>query len=125
MIQKLAGMLLFVGLTAGVLYAAPKPKDDKMSDSQSVTGCLQKGEEAGGHYVISTENKHWELYPQSGVSLDEHVGHTVTVTGTEAHRSSKQEEKSQPHEKTEAGDKQHADLNVTKVEHVSETCKTQ
>jgi len=125
MIQKLAGMLLFVGLTAGLLYAAPKTKDDKMSGSQTVTGCLQKGEEAGGHYVISTENKHWELYPGKGVSLDGHVGHTVTVTGTEAHRSAKQEEKSQPHEKTEAGDKQHADLNVSKVEHVSETCKTQ
>ena len=125
MIQKLAWLILLLGFSSTLLNAAPKDPDDKSSGTQTVTGCLQKGEEAGGHYVISTENKHWELYPQSGVSLDEHVGHTVTVTGTEAHRSSKQEEKSQPHEKTEAGDKQHADLNVTKVEHVSETCKTQ
>lgn len=125
MIHKVAWLILLLGLSSTVLYAAKQDADDKGSGSQKVTGCLQKGEEAGGMYVISTEDKHYELYPAKGVDLAEHVGHTVTVTGTEAHRSATQEEKSQPHEKQEASGKQHADLQVTKVEHVSEACKTQ
>lgn len=123
MTRKLVWIVLLVGFSTTLLYAAPKAKSDKMGKEQTVTGCLQKGEEPGGMFVISTEDKHWELYPDKGVDLSAHVGHTVTVTGSEAHRTAKQEEKSQPHEKAEMGDKQHADLNVTKVEHVSDTCK--
>jgi hypothetical protein len=123
MIQKLAWAILLLGLSSTLLYAAPQMSHEKDSAMQTVTGCLQKGEEPGGMYVISTEDKHWELYPAKDVSLAEHVGHTVTVSGTEAHRSAAQEKKSQPHEKSEMGSKEHADLNVTKIEHVSDTCK--
>lgn len=122
MTQKLVGVILFVGLSTALLYGAPQMASDKAAATQTITGCLQKGNEAGGFFLISTENKHWELYPESGVSLADHVGHTVTVTGTVAHRTSAQEEKSQPTEKKEMGKKEHADLNVSSVKHVSETC---
>lgn len=122
MIQKLVCLVLFVGLSTALVYAAPQMGNDKAAAAQTITGCLQKGNESGGFFLVSSENKHWELYPESGVSLAEHVGHTVTVTGTVAHRTSAQEEKSQPHEKKEMGAKEHADLNVTAVKHVSETC---
>jgi len=122
MTQKLVSVILFVGLSTALLYAAPQMGDDKASAVQTITGCLQKGTEAGGFFLVSSENKHWELYPEAGVSLAEHVGHTVTVTGTVAHRSSAQEEKSQPSEKKEMGKMAHADLKVSSVKHVSETC---
>jgi hypothetical protein len=122
MTQKLVSVILFVGLSTALLYGAPQMGSDKAAATQTITGCLQKGNETGGFFLISTENKHWELYPESGVSLADHVGHTVTVTGTVAHRSSAQEEKSQPNEKKEMGKKEHADLNVSSVKHVSETC---
>lgn len=122
MIQRLVCMVLFVGLSTGLVYGAPQMGNDKAAATQTITGCLQKGSEDGGFFLVSG-NKHWELYPESGVSLAEHVGHTVTVTGTVAHRSSAQEEKSQPHEKKEMGTKEHADLKVTSMKHVSETCK--
>lgn len=123
MLKKLGFMVLFAALSATLLYAAPQMANDAGSASKTVTGCLQKGVEADGFYIISNEKKHWELYPQSGVSLAEHVGHTVSVTGTVAHRSADEEKVSQPNEKQEAGKNKHADLNVTSVKHVSDTCK--
>ena len=123
MLRELVCGVLFAGLSAGFVYAAPQPANDKESATQTITGCLKKGVEAEGYYLISNGKKHWELYPESGVALAEHVGHTVTVTGTVAHRSAEQEQVSQPNEKKEIGNLQHADLNVTSVKHVSDTCE--
>jgi hypothetical protein len=123
MLKKLVSTVVFASFGTGLLYAAPQAGSDKASATQTITGCIEKGSETEGYYLISNGKKHWELYPESGVSLAEHVGHTVTVTGTVAHRSAEQEKASQPTEKEEAGNKQHADLNVTSVKHVSDTCK--
>lgn len=122
MVQKLAGLVLFVGLSSVLLYGSPQMADEKASGTQTVTGCLQKGTESGGFFLISTEDKHWELYPNSDVALADHVGHTVTLTGTVAKRSKAQEEKSTPNENKEKGAKQHADLQVSSVKMVSATC---
>ena len=122
MIQKLAWIVLFVGLSSVLLFGAPQMADDKGSATQTITGCLQKGTEPVGFFLISTDDKHWELYSDRNVSLADHVGHTITVTGTVAHRSKAQEEKSQPHEQKEISGKQHADLQVSSVKMVSTTC---
>ena len=121
MTKKLVLMGVFVAVATAYLYGAPQTSDSG-SAAQTITGCLQKGNESQGYYLISSEDKHWELYPEGGVNLGEHVGHTVTVTGTEAHRTAAQEKKSQPSEKKEMGTKQHADLQVTNVKHVSDSC---
>ena len=121
MIRKLLWTVLLVGLSTALLYAAPQMGNDQAT-TQTVTGCLQKGLESGGFFVIGENDKHWELYPSGDVSLAEHVGHTVTLTGTVAHRTAAQETKSQPSEKKEMGKKQHADLQVSGVKMVSETC---
>jgi hypothetical protein len=122
MIQKLAWLVLLVGVSSVLLYGAPQMADEKASGTQTVTGCLQKGTETGGFFLISTDDKHWELYSKTEASLADHVGHTVTVTGTVAHRSKAQEAKSQPHEQKEISGKQHADLQVSSVKMVSTTC---
>ncbi|HMD44374.1 MAG TPA: hypothetical protein VKH45_14965 [Candidatus Acidoferrum sp.] len=122
MTQKLVWMVLVLGLGTTLLYGAPQMANDKDSGTQTVTGCLQKGVEPTGFFLVSTEAKHWELYPNTGVSLAEHIGHTVTLTGTVAHRSKTQEEKSQPNEKKEIGVRQHADLQVSGLKMVSTTC---
>jgi hypothetical protein len=121
MIRKLVLMVVLVGLNTALVYGA-QTGSDQTAAPQTVTGCLQKGLESGGFFVIGENDKHWELYPSGDVSLAEHVGHTVTLTGTVAHRTAAQEEKSQPHEKKEMGKKQHADLQVSSVKMVSETC---
>lgn len=123
-IQNILRLVLLVVLSTTLLYGAPQMGGGKDSGTKTITGCLQKGVESnGGFFLISTQGKHWELYPDSGVSLAEHVGHKVTVTGTVAHRSAEQEKVSQPSEKQEMQGKKHADLQVTGLKMVSESCK--
>jgi len=121
MVHKLILAIMFFGISAPLLHGTPA-MDDKASAAQTVTGCLQKGTEAEGFYLIANDGRHWELYSNPDVSLADHVGHTVTLAGTVAHRSKAQEEKSQPNEKAETGTRPHADLQVSSVKHVSETC---
>jgi len=122
-IRRILGFLVFIALSATWLYAAPQMGSDKDSGTKTITGCLQKGVESEGFFLISTQGKHWELYPENGVSLAEHVGHKVTVTGTVAHRSADQEKVSQPNEKQEMEGRKHADLQVNSLKMVSESCK--
>ncbi|MGZ4790120.1 MAG: DUF5818 domain-containing protein [Terriglobales bacterium] len=128
MIQRLAKRstwmlsVLFALLSVALLYGTTPPGNDKTSSPQTVTGCLQKGGEPVGFFITSADGTHWELYPSDKVSLADHVGHTVTVTGTIVKRSPAQEKKSQPYEKKEIGTGAHHDLKVSSVKMVSETC---
>ena len=79
--------------TSWVLLSAQAPADK--SATQTVAGCLQKGLENQGFFVIAENGQHWELYPENNVALAPQVGNKETVTGTIAKRSGEQEEKSQ------------------------------
>lgn len=114
--------ILFVGLTAASQYGAAQTSGDKTSAKQTITGCLQKGLESGGFFLIAADDHHWELYQNSKVSLADHVGQTVTVTGILPKRSAAQEEKSQPYEKKETGERKHGDFEVSSLKVVSQTC---
>ncbi|HUI84569.1 MAG TPA: hypothetical protein VL240_10110 [Candidatus Binatia bacterium] len=115
-------LILLVGLTAAATCAVAQAAGENMPTTQTITGCLQKGLESGGFFVISSNNKHWEVYNAGNVPLADHVGQTVTLTGTFPHRTAAQEEKSQPYEKKETGTRQHADFQVTSLQVVSPTC---
>jgi len=86
-----------------------------------VTGCLQKGVEPGGHFINAEDGKVWELTSKT-VNLDEQVGHKVTLAGYEIHRSKAVEAKMEKSEKAEAAGKEYADMQVTSLTMVSETC---
>jgi hypothetical protein len=86
----------------------------------SATGCLQKGQENGGYYLTDENGKTWELM---GSGLSAHVGHKVMVTGHEMEGSKSHESKVESAEKAEYGSNQHADLKVTNVKMVSESCQ--
>ena len=96
--------------------------NERTSAVQNVTGCLQKGLETGGFFLISSDDQHWELYPGGSVSFADHVGQTVAVTGTSPTRTAAQEEKSQTYEKKETGTRKHADFQVTSLKVVNPTC---
>jgi len=115
--------VIFVGLTAASMYGAAQTAEEKTPAKQTVTGCLQKGLEPGGFFLIAANNQHWELYQNSNVSFADHVGQTVAVTGIfNPNRSAAQEEKSQPYEKKETGERKHGDFQVSSLKVVSETC---
>jgi hypothetical protein len=91
---------------------------------KTVTGCLQKGHEAGEFSITGEDGKAWDL-SSSKVKLDEHVGHQVTVTGS-AHRESKAQEKAEEKKEGQmenaAAKEEYGDLRVTDLKMVSETC---
>jgi len=102
----------------------PHRKRKATGPAKIVTGCLQKGVEAGEFSITGQDGKTWEVSSKS-VKLDEHVGHQVTVTGS-AHRELKAEEKAEEKKEGQmekaAGKEEYGDLRVTDLKMLSETC---
>ena len=48
--------------------------------TRTLTGCLQKGEDANEYNFTAKDGGTWEIKSDS-VKLDEHVGHTVKIIG--------------------------------------------
>ena len=121
------GPILFVSLCPLVMHAqetaGQEKKEEKRAQKplQNVTGCLQKGDEAGEFFITGEDGKTWGLR-SSSVKLNEHVGHKVTVTGSTT-RESKAEEKREGKAEKAAGKEEYGDLRVTSLKMISETCK--
>jgi len=101
-------------------YPAGQSGSSMSGQAVNATGCLQKGQENGGYYLTDENGKTWELM---GSGLAAHVGHKVTVTGNEMQGSKSHETKVESAEKAEAGNNQHADLKVTNLKMVSDSCQ--
>src|SRR3989442_8539474 len=112
--------------------AAPEKKDDKTAQkpagrTQSVTGCLQKGDEPGEFSITGEDGKTWGLHSKT-VKLEDHIGHKVTVTGSPIHESAakeKAEEKKEGKMEKAAGKEEMGALHVTSVKMISESCNKQ
>src|SRR6266852_1679249 len=120
--------MLFLGLCPLSLVAqygnAQEKKPEKAAHTQTVTGCLQKGDEAGEFSITGEDGKTWGLR-SSTVKLDQHLGHKVTVTGSKAHETKaeeKTEKKKEGAVEKAAGKEEVGDLRVTDLKMVSETC---
>jgi hypothetical protein len=107
--------------TAAPATPAAKPMHAKVT----VTGCLRKGDSADEFAIAGEDGMTWELRSKT-VKLDEHVGHTVTITGVR-HQETKaeeaKEEKTEAKESKEAEAKEAGDLRVTNLKMVSDSCK--
>jgi hypothetical protein len=102
-------------------YGETQSDQSKMGNAPvTVTGCLKQGSEHTGYYVKTSDGKIYELSGKQ--DFGKHVGHTVTVAGQQVMLSKAEEAKMEQHEKTEAEGKPYADLKVTSMKHVSETC---
>src|SRR4029077_6377276 len=107
--------------TAAPATPAAKPMHSKVT----VTGCLQKSDSPDEFAITGKNGKTWELRSKT-VKLDEHVGHTVTVTGVRHHESKAEEAKEvkvEGKESKEAEAKEAGDLRVTSLKMVSDSCK--
>jgi len=114
---KLCFLSMFV-LSLLLIPVASQAQDD-VSKTRSVTGCLQKGVEEGGFYIVG-DSTMWEL---SGKVDAKHVGHKVTVNGHVVHKAKVKEAKFDESEKKEAGGKPYADFQVTSLKMVSDSCQ--
>jgi hypothetical protein len=119
--------ILLLSLCPAFLHGASQIGEsnaDKASagSKETVTGCLQKGDEPGGITIIDKYGKVWELQ-SNAVQLADHVGHTVTVDGTVASKSKTQEQEIETSEKKEVAGREHGDLQVSDLKMVSDSCK--
>ncbi len=109
-----------IALAQGTAPEKQEKKADKSAHTQSVTGCLQKGDEPGEFSITGEDGKTWGLRSTS-VKLDQHLGHKVTVTGSTTHET-KAEEKKEGQVENAASKAEYADLTVTSLKMVSESC---
>ncbi|MGC1131077.1 MAG: DUF5818 domain-containing protein [Candidatus Acidiferrales bacterium] len=117
-------------LFALCLFSFPANAQDSSGSSNStmasastktVTGCLQKTEKTG-HYKLKADDGGTYWLRSSSVKLGEHVGHTVTVTGTEMMSHSSASTDANGQSDTTAKPR-HEGLKVTDLTMVSDSCQ--
>ena len=94
---------------------SPEQARELATQTNTITGCLQKGYEPDEFQITGEDGKVWGLR-SSAVKLDGDVGHNVTVSGLITHELKPGETKRAP------GKQESGDLRVTSVTMVSETC---
>ena len=124
--QKRFGLVALPAFALALaVYATPIDQQERAAaGNTTVTGCLQKGDEAGEYSITGQDGKTYGLRSKS-VNLSKHLGHKVTVTGTlkpESEENEKNEAKGHmSNEKKEAAEA--GDISVTSLKMISETCQ--
>jgi hypothetical protein len=94
--------------------------------TRTLTGCVQKGEDANEFNLTTKKGSTWELKSDS-VNLGEHVGHTVKITGVVSNAKMHGMKEDAKEEMKEHGMNknatEHGHLTVTDVAMVSDSCQ--
>jgi hypothetical protein len=128
MSKKVVYMLLVfavvVGLSSWYLVAQGQGKDERAGTGKNVTvtGCLAKDDSPNEFYLTGDSSQKYEVRSDS-VRLSEHVGHKVKVTATTVKESSGDDDDDEKAERNERAEHETANLQVSKLEHLSATCK--
>ena len=119
----LLALLLFAG-TAGRAAAQDTPSTTH-NKTRTLTGCLQKGDDADEYKLTTAKGSTWEI-KSDAVKLGEHVGHTVAVTGVVSNAAvhgAKEDAKAEAKEHgVGENSTEHGHMTVTGLKMVSESC---
>jgi hypothetical protein len=117
--------LFMLAGTAGLATAQDTTKTTHKK-TRTLTGCLQKGEDANEYNFTAKDGGTWEIKSDS-LKLGEHVGHTVKITGVVANATAHGMKEDVKEEMKEHGmDKHTAErghMTVTDLTLVSDTCQ--
>ena len=95
------------------------------SATRTITGCLAQGDSAKEFNLTADDGSTWEVRSNT-VSLAEHVGHKVTVTGDVSHpteHNMKEDTKDMAHDTgVTKENNEHGHLKATDVQMVSTSC---
>lgn len=121
------GMIaLFMFAGAAILAKAEEPTKTTHKKTRTLTGCLQKGEEANEFNFAAKGGGTWEIKSDS-VDLGKHVGHQVRITGVVSNAAMHGMKEDAKAEMKEHGmDKHTAErghMTVTHLKMVSATCQ--
>lgn len=117
----LIALFMFAGV-AGLATAQDTTKTTHKK-TRTLTGCLQKGEDANEYNFIAKGGGTWELKSDS-VNLGEHLGHTVKITGVVANATVHGMKEDTKEEMKEHGMDTHESghMTVTHLTMVGDTC---
>ena len=117
-------LFMFAG-TAGLATAQDKTKTTHKK-TRTLTGCLQKGDDANEYTITTAKGGIWEIQSDS-LKLGDHVGHTVTITGVVSNakmHGMKEDVKAKAKEHGMGKHStEHGHMTVTNLTMVSGTCK--
>ena len=123
-VTGIIALFMFAG-AAGLATAQDAPKTTHKK-TRTLTGCLQKGEDANEFNLTVKDGGTWEIKSDS-LKLGEHVGHTVKITGVVANATAHGMKEDVKEEMKEHGmDKHTAErghMTVTDLSMVSDTCQ--
>lgn len=123
-LARVLAVLSFFG--TAVLVSAQAPEKTTHQKVRTLTGCLQKTDDANEYKLTTSAGATWEVKSDS-VKLGDHVGHTVTLTGVVANAAmhgTKEDAKDEAKEHGMAKDStEHGHLTATSLKMVSDSCK--
>src|SRR5229473_5624933 len=121
--MALLALLLFAG-TAG-RAAAQDTSSTTHNKTRTLTGCLQKGDDANEYKLTTTKGGTWEIKSDT-VKLGDHVAHTVTITGVVSNATlhgAKEDAKAEAKEHgMDKSSTEHGHMTVTHLKMVSDSC---
>ena len=118
-------LALVIFSAVGVARAQDEEKKTTHMKTRTLTGCLQKGDDAK-EFKLMSDTGNWDVKSDS-VQLAPHVGHTVSITGVVSHskmHGAKEDVKDEAKEHgMDKGAKETGDLTATNLKMVSKSCK--
>ena len=119
-------LVLFVfGGTSGLATAQDTTKTTHKK-TRTLSGCLQKGDDANEYKLTTAKGGTWEIKSDS-IKLGDHVGHTVTITGVVSNaemHGMKEDAKAEAKEHgVDKDSTEHGHMAVTNLKMVSDSCK--
>ena len=126
-VKIVMGVLIFSMFTGTVrLATAQDATKTTHKKTRTLTGCLQKAEDAKEYNLTTKDGGTWEVKSDS-VKLAPHVGHTMTITGVVSNATlhgAKEDAKSEAKEHgLDKDSTEHGHMTVTNVKMVSSSCQ--
>ena len=119
------GLFVMFLSASGFALAQDEPKKTTHQKVRTITGCLEKTDDANEFRLTTKAGATWEL-KSDAVKMAPHAGHTVTVTGVNPDATLhglKEDTKSEAKEHGINKDStEHGHLTVTGLKMVSKTC---
>jgi hypothetical protein len=119
-------LVLFMFANTTRLAMAQDTTKTTHKKARTLTGCLQKGDDANEYKLTTAQGGTWEIKSDS-VKLGDHLGHTVTTTGVVSNAKMHGMKEDAKAEAKEHGvgkhSTEHGHMTVTNLSMVSDTCK--
>jgi hypothetical protein len=121
---KIATMVLGLFVMSASAVLAQDEQKTTHKNVRTLSGCLQKGDSDKEYKLTDAKGDNWEI-KSDAVALDQHVGHTVRVTGVvsnAAMHGAKEDAKEKASEHGVGDSTEHGHMTVTGLKMVSESC---